>query len=224
MNAPVIPKLNLIPQFIGHKVVRAAKILGIAGGGEDSPFTLYLDCLAGVVTVPREWIERRLDGRQAQAAVGGWFVVYKDGYTSWSPDREFRDGYSAANLQPPFYARMPDAVIDACAAATTDPDSKEPWGPDTVNAQWLHVIGRPLARSIEAQVHHRTREAFLNFVADMDDLDAPSEESPGGGRASWFSLDTLAQACGFGSMNDAMATLQREDRQEQQQEDASDGG
>lgn len=89
-----------LPQFRCHKVVRAAKIVAIAFLGEGL-YRLALD--GGVhVDVFRTWIANRAP------AVGGYFVQYEDGYSSFSPAKAFEGGYT----------RLPyDEATDSASAA-----------------------------------------------------------------------------------------------------------
>ncbi len=41
--------------------------------------------------VPKEWAERH------KPEPGGWYVVYTDGYASYSPAKAFEDGYHGYN-------------------------------------------------------------------------------------------------------------------------------
>lgn len=65
-----------------HKVVEAAQILGISltgelGFGRDN-----------FVQPTREWLDKH------KPEVGGYYVVYEDGYASYSPAKAFESGYS----------------------------------------------------------------------------------------------------------------------------------
>lgn len=72
-----------LPRWRCHKVVHAAKIVAI-------DFETRLDLRPhGVVETPPGWIE------QHKAVVGGYYVRYEDGYTSFSPAKAFEDGYTA---------------------------------------------------------------------------------------------------------------------------------
>jgi hypothetical protein len=74
--------INQLPQYRSHKIVRAAKIAAI-------DFDERLDLAPyGVVEVGKQWIAEK------HAHVGGYFVVYDDGYTSYSPAAAFESGYS----------------------------------------------------------------------------------------------------------------------------------
>jgi hypothetical protein len=76
-----------IPRYRCHKVVRAAKITGFRENGTDAP-CLLLGEIGGITTVLTEWFERH------KPEVGGYFVLYDDGYTSFSPAAAFEAGYT----------------------------------------------------------------------------------------------------------------------------------
>jgi hypothetical protein len=75
-----------------HKVVTAAKITGI-GSIHLNEFSrtrnAHID-LEGTpyVTVLESWLEKH------KPEVGGYFVIYEDGYQSYSPAKAFEGGYS----------------------------------------------------------------------------------------------------------------------------------
>lgn len=80
-----------LPRYRCHKVVRAAKVLDIGPpDGATCQLALEAPTLSGPVqlSVPRVWVERHKPER------GGYFVVYADGYCSYSPAEPFEQGYS----------------------------------------------------------------------------------------------------------------------------------
>lgn len=96
MNQSTIPAL---PEYVCHKRVQAAKIKAIADaewdGTYDKPKTrirmLELELPDGsermqVVTI--DFINKN------KPEVGGYFVRYADGYSSYSPAQAFEEGYS----------------------------------------------------------------------------------------------------------------------------------
>ena len=93
-NDPV----DRLPNFKSHKVVRAARILGIENppGVSDSPY-LRLDSgntePSFFVPVDQEYLDRH------KPQVGGYFVVYDDGYRSWSPAKAFEEGYTPLDAE-----------------------------------------------------------------------------------------------------------------------------
>lgn len=79
-----------IPQYRCHKVVRAAKITAVEGHVEDNGMRLMLGEIGGQVDVDDIWL-----GKHGQLDMpGGYYVVYDDGYTSFSPAKAFEEGYA----------------------------------------------------------------------------------------------------------------------------------
>lgn len=71
-----------LKRFVCHKVVKAAKILAVHGN------------LLKLEGVPFE-IEPTYNFMDAKRPeVGGYFVVYEDGYESYSPQKAFEEGYT----------------------------------------------------------------------------------------------------------------------------------
>lgn len=71
-----------------HKQVHAVKITDVTFDGSNA-ITIYpADASVPVFTVTKQWWENR------SAKVGGYCLLYNDGYMSWSPAKEFEDGYT----------------------------------------------------------------------------------------------------------------------------------
>lgn len=68
-----------------HKEVEAAKINSITFS--NNTVELRFDN-ADPVNVPRSWADKH------KPFCGGYFVVYKDGYQSYSPAEAFEEGYT----------------------------------------------------------------------------------------------------------------------------------
>ena len=89
-----------LPQWKCHKVVRAAKIAAIAQGETvqdqfpNGSWLLKLDGVEEPREVAHEWKQKHTP------EVGGYYVVYEDGYTSFSPAEAFEAGYK----------RLPDGL------------------------------------------------------------------------------------------------------------------
>lgn len=77
-----------IPQYRSHKIVRAAKITAFRENGEPSMPDLVLGEIGGIVTMLSDWHVKH------QPQVGGYYVVYDDGYQSFSPAKAFEEGYT----------------------------------------------------------------------------------------------------------------------------------
>lgn len=75
-----------LPQWQCHKVVRAAQIESINDQHREKPVLMLTGGFR--VEVDATWINRH------QARVGGYYVVYEDGYASYSPQAAFESGYT----------------------------------------------------------------------------------------------------------------------------------
>lgn len=74
-----------LPKYQCFKVVRALKITAIAKTADQLGFILY--GAEASVNVSIGW------KLEFKPVVGGYFVVYEDGYTSFSPEHAFEAGY-----------------------------------------------------------------------------------------------------------------------------------
>lgn len=87
-----------LPLYNCHKQVRAAKITSIRGE-PDGSHVLVLASLQDdggdplLAVVPADFIAKH------SPAIGGYFVLYKDGYSSYSPADAFEDGYALAGAK-----------------------------------------------------------------------------------------------------------------------------
>jgi len=77
------PKL---PIYVCHKEVQAARIIEIQRVG--AGYALTLEGVGPVITVTKEWYDKH------NPHPWGYYVVYKDGYASYSPPRAFEEGYT----------------------------------------------------------------------------------------------------------------------------------
>ena len=82
-----------MPKYKSHKIVHALKIKSIANaeGGEQDP--------GGVMITPvlERYAPFYVDGsyvKKHNPQPGGYYVVYKGGYKSWSPKEAFENGYT----------------------------------------------------------------------------------------------------------------------------------
>lgn len=90
------PAFSQFPQYRSHKIVRAAIIEAITPKPETNNVELVVsypnavahDGSTDKVYVDKDWPEKR------GAEVGSYFVVYSDGYTSFSPAEQFEEGYT----------------------------------------------------------------------------------------------------------------------------------
>ena len=83
-----------MPAYRSHKTVYALKIAEIldpAGENEESDGTKIIvpaDEGFAPFRVPHEYV------RKHEPRAGGYYVVYADGYKSWSPAGAFEEGYT----------------------------------------------------------------------------------------------------------------------------------
>lgn len=92
MNEKVILLAKLygkLPQYKCHKVVSAGKITRLY----EAHGMLRVECeaLEMPVVIPLDFLQRHAP------EVGGYLVMYRDGYLSYSPAEAFEGGYSAFN-------------------------------------------------------------------------------------------------------------------------------
>lgn len=87
-----------LPKYKYHKVVHALKIKSIRMGG---PVGFIIEPVEeGYVPfdVSMRWVEKYapsfLGGRGTADMIGGYYVVYEDGYCSFSPQKAFEEGYT----------------------------------------------------------------------------------------------------------------------------------
>lgn len=81
--------MNELPIYQCHKKVRAAKIadIGFILDG-DSTAIMYLDGINNGLVVDIDYIKKHCPQN------GGYYVVYDDGYESYSPAEAFENGYT----------------------------------------------------------------------------------------------------------------------------------
>jgi hypothetical protein len=92
-----------LPQYQSHKKVRAAKILNVGAcflrrlpesRAVLTHFELTLEGIDNPVEVSYEWQAKH------HPESGGYYVVYEDGYTSYSPADAFEGGYTLIDSIP----------------------------------------------------------------------------------------------------------------------------
>lgn len=78
-----------MPVYKCHKKVWALKIAGIVGDQHGGWYFQPAEPGYGMVPLSPEYVAKH------KPEVGGYYVVYEDGYTSFSPAEAFEEGYSA---------------------------------------------------------------------------------------------------------------------------------
>ena len=79
-----------MPRYRSHKEVWGLKIAGIQFNEDRSAIIAPKDEGYSPFKVAAEWAER-FKGSEDDL---GYYVVYKDGYASWSPTEAFEGGYT----------------------------------------------------------------------------------------------------------------------------------
>jgi hypothetical protein len=74
-----------IPEFKCHKKVKAFRIIQIEELNPLSGATIMKDCAGHSATVTKDYLEKH------KPQIGGYYVLYKDGYESFSPAEVFED-------------------------------------------------------------------------------------------------------------------------------------
>jgi hypothetical protein len=83
------------PKYRSHKVVQAAKIVSIHHDLGEGPYFLWVDPGTGNLEKFTPTELKMLD----HAEVGGYAVVYEDGYRSITPKAPFDDGYTLIGVE-----------------------------------------------------------------------------------------------------------------------------
>ncbi len=99
MNEQTTAQIEL-PKYKCHKVVHALKIAGVVDHTmakdpdvEPGGILTFADHRFARIVVDAAWMERfqNTAGREGDL---GYYVVYADGYKSWSPTKAFEEGYT----------------------------------------------------------------------------------------------------------------------------------
>lgn len=94
--------MNELPKYKCHKEVRALKIAKVEASCGDRPAGENEETDGGAIITPAEdgFPPFKIDDgyvRKHDPRAGGYYVVYENGYESWSPAKEFEDGYTLMN-------------------------------------------------------------------------------------------------------------------------------
>jgi len=84
-----------LPEYKCHKTVWALKIadLQLVDGGESGGIITPVEQGYAPFPVDEEFIRKRLPTNRA-GVIGGYWVLYKNGYQAWSPAEAFEEGYT----------------------------------------------------------------------------------------------------------------------------------
>ena len=83
-----------LPKYVSHKEVWALKIKDIKGSQTGDAVLSFEEEGYADIPVTAEWCRKHDPTHSGMAWVGGYYVVYKDGYVSWSPAEAFEEGYT----------------------------------------------------------------------------------------------------------------------------------
>jgi hypothetical protein len=79
-----------MPKYKSHKTVHALKILTITDTEDGRHWLLPAERGYAEFQVSDDWLSRC----KADRADFGYYVLYEDGYASWSPTKAFEEGYT----------------------------------------------------------------------------------------------------------------------------------
>jgi len=79
-----------LPQYQSHKKVRALKISHWVDDLEDTLLLFFQNPAFEPIRIRRDWYGSKV-GSETDP---GYYVVYEDGYASWSPTKAFEGGYT----------------------------------------------------------------------------------------------------------------------------------
>lgn len=85
------------PHWKSHKIVQAFQIAQINHAPDGGAALSPADTKLASVQVNADWVKKH------NPQVGGFYVIYGDGYASYSPEQAFIDGYS---LLPDYQVRI----------------------------------------------------------------------------------------------------------------------
>jgi hypothetical protein len=86
--------LPMLPRWQSHKIVegdRITEVLNVPEAGGDVTRRWRLAC--GIVVDVSHALAARVSPN-VYSATDGYYVLYEDGYESWSPAKAFEEGYS----------------------------------------------------------------------------------------------------------------------------------
>jgi hypothetical protein len=82
-----------LPQYRCHKIVNAARITAKEWDAGFDELRLIFGDIGRYILVDKTWLKRH-----GPIHVNGYYVVYEDGYRSYSPKRQFESGYTSMKM------------------------------------------------------------------------------------------------------------------------------
>jgi hypothetical protein len=84
-----------MPKYKSHKTVHALKIIQVYPRDDNGGAALhFVDPTCAPIEVDHLFMAKH------NPSAGGYYVVYDDGYTSWSPANAFEEGYTLIEDKP----------------------------------------------------------------------------------------------------------------------------
>jgi hypothetical protein len=77
-----------MPRYRSHKIIHALKIEGLFYQPDGSALLTPAEAGYATFSLDKAYVEKH------QPKAGGYYVVYADGYKSWSPAKAFEEGYT----------------------------------------------------------------------------------------------------------------------------------
>jgi hypothetical protein len=173
-----------LPLYVTQKTVRAAKILAVHTDphGDQHKLEFFAGKLLSVTT---DWLQRRCGPSNP---VGGYFIAYPDGYTSWSPAAAFEEtatpavDYGLPLHQEPKYTIGPRGRIINRATSQPIPDGepimilrgKDAWALAAVTMYRENAEAVMLPKSVRVGAAERLH-AFASFASAFpESMKAPT--------------------------------------------------
>ncbi len=85
-----------LPKYKCHKEVHALEISAVRIDADGNRFLVPKDKDYSEISIRNTWYSKHAwQSGQPVDLKKGYYVVYADGYTSWSPTRVFEEGYTS---------------------------------------------------------------------------------------------------------------------------------
>lgn len=147
-----------IPAYRCHKIVNALKITAV------DIFTDYVHLHHELEDEVGPMIETLAWHNKHRPQPGGYYVIYQDGYTSWSPAEAFEDGYSRITAEDSL--TFGDALVAMEAGARCE---REGW-----NGRYMWIAIQhpdPDSKMTEPYIYMRTSSgALIPWLASQADM------------------------------------------------------
>ena len=82
------------PKYVSHKEVWALEIKSITYGNLGGALLSFEDPRFEPINVTADYIKKHDPRDNGMRWEGGYYVIYEDGYKSWSPTEAFEKGYT----------------------------------------------------------------------------------------------------------------------------------